>query len=233
MGKLKKSAAIFLTVCAVCGGNAAAQEVYDADYSAALITAMGQGVTPEETVLEGLSGPEVQEVAVDKISYTTEVLTVRANPGTEYQELAMLSKFAQIEVIGVCDNGWSHVIMQDGTEGYVCNEYLSDVVPEGARNIGDSLGVFTITYYCSCSTCCGWWSGGPTASGAYPVADWTVAADPDVLPLGTLVYINGHQYCVEDTGSGVNGYHIDIYVGDHELAVNNGVGYAEVFASKE
>lgn len=232
MRKLKKSAAIIMAVCAVFGGNVSAQEIIDADYSAALITAMGQGVTPEETVLEGLTGPEVQEVAISKISYTTDVLTVRSNPGTEHQELAMLSKFAQIEVIGVCDNGWSHVIMQDGTEGYVSNEFLSDIVPEGAENIGESMGVFTITYYCSCSICCGWWSGGPTASGAYPVADWTVAADPEVLPLGTLIYINGHQYCVEDTGSGVIGNHIDIYVGDHELAVNNGVGYAEVFASR-
>lgn len=232
MRKLKKSAVLLTIACTVIPMNVNAQDVYDADYSAALIAAMGQGMTPEETVLQGMEGTEIQEVAVDKVSYTTDVLTVRENPGIEYQEVAMLSKFSQIEVIGVCDNGWSHVILQDGTAGYVCNEYLSDVVPEGAENIGDSLGVFTITYYCSCDICCGWWSGGPTASGAYPVADWTVAADPEVLPLGTLIYINGHQYCVEDTGSGVDGCHIDIYVGDHQLAVNNGVGYAEIFASK-
>lgn len=146
MRKLKKSAVLLAIACTVIPMNVNAQDVYDADYSAALIAAMGQGMTPEETVLQGMEGTEIQEVAVDKVSYTTDVLTVRENPGIEYQEVAMLSKFSQIEVIGVCDNGWSHVILQDGTAGYVCNEYLSDVVPEGAENIGDSLGVFTITY---------------------------------------------------------------------------------------
>lgn len=232
MKKLIKSAAVCLTVCAMTGMPAAAQEGYDADYSAALITAMGQGITPEENILDGITGEEIQEVAVDKMCYTTEVLTVREQPGTEYEKVGMLSRFAQIEVNGVCDNGWSHVVMEDGTSGYVSNQYLSDVVPEGAEHIGESLGVYTVTYYCSCSICCGWWSGGPTASGAYPTADWTVAADPDVLPLGTRIYMNGHEYCVEDTGSGVEGNHIDVYVDDHELAVNNGIGYAEIFAKK-
>lgn len=223
---------VCLLSCLCFGCFAMASENIDADYSAALLTAMGQGEEPKEKILDQVATQEIKEVWVDKISYTTDVLTVRANPGTEYSELAKLSQYAQVQVVGVCDNGWSHVVMADGTNGYVSNEFLSDVVPEGAANIGDSMGVFTVTYYCSCGICCGWWSGGPTASGAYPVADWTVAADPDVLPLGTRIYINGHEYCVEDTGSGVNGNHVDIYVNDHELAVNNGIGYAEVFASK-
>lgn len=232
MKKLWRGTAICLAICAFTCGSALAEDVIDADYSAALITAMGQGITPEENVLESVKGQTVQEVAVEKVSYTTDVLAVRVSPGTQYQELAKLAKFAQVQVIGVCDNGWSHVLMEDGTSGYVSGEYLSDIVPEGAERIGESLGVFTVTYYCACDICCGWWSGGPTASGAYPVPDWTVAADPDVLPLGTRIYISGHEYCVEDTGSGVKGNHIDIYVTDHELAVNNGVGYAEIFASK-
>lgn len=233
MGKLKMCAAAILALSMAAGVHISAEECIDADYSAALITAMGQGLTPEETVLEGLEGPQVQEVTTDKISYTTDVLTVRTNPGTEYEELSKLSMFSQIQVVGVCDNGWSHVVMQDGTSGYVCNDYLSDVVPEGAENIGESLGIFTVTYYCSCGICCGWWSGSPTASGAYPTPDWTVAADPDVLPLGTRIYMNGHEYCVEDTGSGVEGNHIDVYVTDHQLAVNNGVASAEIFASRQ
>lgn len=231
MRKLMKGVAICLAFCTFAGGSAQAEENIDADYSAALISAMGQGITPEETVLQGVADDIVQEISVEKMSYTTDVLAVRANPGTEYEELAKLAQFTQIEVIGVCDNGWSHVVMQDGTSGYVSGDFLSDVVPSGAEYIGESLGVFTVTYYCSCDICCGWWAGGPTASGAYPVADWTVAADPDVLPLGTRIYISGHEYCVEDTGSGVEGNHIDIYVGDHSLAVDNGVGYTEVFAS--
>lgn len=227
-----KTTAMGLLFCLLLGNLTYAQDIIDADYSAAMISLMGEGMEPQEEILEEMTGQNVQEVAIEKESYTTDVLTVRALPGTEYESLGMLAQYTKVHVTGVCDNGWSRVQMEDGTVGFVSNEFLSDIVPEGAENIGESLGLFTITYYCSCELCCGWWSGGPTASGAYPVADWTVAADPEILPLGTRIYINGHEYCVEDTGSGVHGAHIDIYVNDHSLAVNNGVATAEVFASK-
>ena len=224
---------LFACLMLVSVGPVYAAEMIDADYSAALLSAMSEGGIPQEQPVEEISGQAIQEIAVEKESYTTDVLAVRRLPGTEYDEIAKLAQYAKIHVIGVCSNGWSRVQMEDGQIGYVCGEFLSDIVPLGAENIGESLGVFTVTYYCACEVCCGWWSGGPTASGAYPVADWTVAADPEVLPMGTRIYINGHEYCVEDTGSGVEGNHVDIYVTDHDLAVNNGVGYAEIFASKQ
>ncbi len=226
---------ILLLICLIPGMAAGASdaEYIDADYSAAMLTVMGEGQKPREELLTELGEQNVQEVAIEKQPYTTDVLAVRRLPGTQYEEIGKLAQYARVHVIGVCSNGWSHVQMEDGTDGFVSNEYLSDLVPPGAEDIGESLGLFTVTYYCSCEICCGWWAGGPTASGAYPTADWTIAADPDILPLGTRVYINGHEYCVEDTGSGVHGNHIDIYVADHNLAVDNGVGMTEVFASKK
>ncbi|MDO5540905.1 MAG: 3D domain-containing protein [Eubacteriales bacterium] len=232
MKAFMKTGSIFLIVCLMFVSPVCAEAVIDADYSAAILSVMSEGNVPEEQIVEAVSDQTIQEIAIQKEVYTTDVLAVRKLPGTTYEEIAKLAKYAKVQVIGVCDNGWSRVQMEDGQIGYVCNEFLSDIVPEGAENIGESLGVFTVTYYCACEICCGWWSGSPTASGAYPVADWTVAADPEVLPLGTHIYISGHEYCVEDTGSGVDGQHVDIYVTDHELAVNNGIGYAEVFASK-
>lgn len=232
MKKIERTCSVILLVCLLLTGTVHAVDVIDADYSAALLTVMSEGSVPKEQIIGEITGQTIQEIAIQKMSYTTDVLAVRQLPGTEYPEIAKLARYARIQVIGVCDNGWSRIQMEDGQIGYVCNEFLSDIVPAGAEHIGESLGLFTVTYYCACEICCGWWSGGPTASGVYPVADWTVAADPEVLPMGTHIYINGHEYCVEDTGSGVNGNHIDIYVTDHELAVNNGMGYAEVFASK-
>lgn len=220
-----------LLICLMLGSAVSAEE-FNPDYSAAMLTVMGTGEVPQQQAVEAVEGQTVQEVAISKESYTTDVLTVRMLPGTQYDEVGKLSQFSKVQVIAVCDNGWSKVQMESGQIGYVSNDYLSDIVPAGAENIGESLGIYTITYYCACEICCGPWSGGPTASGAYPVADWTVAADPNVLPLGTHIYINGHEYCVEDTGSGVNGNHIDIYVNDHDLAVNNGIASAEVFAYK-
>lgn len=48
----------------------------------------------------------------------------------------------------------------------------------------------------------------------------TIAADPDVLPIGTVVRIEGldADYVVEDIGGGVNGKHIDLYIADLKRA---------------
>lgn len=222
--------AVSVLGCGLLIGGKNGVSALDADYSGAMLSVMAEGEKPVEMPVNGMV--DVNQVAVSKMSYTTDVLIVRAQPGTSYEQVGLVAKYAQIEVTGVCSNGWSAVQLPSGVCGYVSNEFLSDVVPEGAENIGESLGVFTVTYYCACPICCGSWSGGPTASGAYPTADWTIAADPDVLPLGTRVYMNGHEYCVEDTGSGVDGNHIDVFVTDHDLAVQNGIGSVELFASE-
>lgn len=92
-----------------------------------------------------------------------------------------------------------------------------------------NLGEFRLTAYCSCSICCGKWSGSPTASGAIPKENHTVAVDTSVIPFGTEVIINKKRYVAEDTGSAIKGNRIDIYFEDHQEALEFGVQYAEVF----
>jgi len=67
-----------------------------------------------------------------------------------------------------------------------------------------------------------------TRSGEKPTPYKTIAADPDVLPLGTIVYIpelsdlpNNGYFEVQDTGAKVLGNKIDIYVNDVRLANNS------------
>ena len=54
-------------------------------------------------------------------------------------------------------------------------------------NIAESLGQVVTSGYCNCRICCGVWSGGPTASGAYPTANHTIAVDASnpFVPIGT------------------------------------------------
>jgi 3D (Asp-Asp-Asp) domain-containing protein len=56
------------------------------------------------------------------------------------------------------------------------------------------------------------WTGDMTATGTYP--HWgTVAVDPSVIPLGSIVYIQGlGVFHAEDTGGAVIGQHVDVYV---------------------
>lgn len=64
-----------------------------------------------------------------------------------------------------------------------------------------------------------------TKSGEIPKNYYTIAADPNVLNLGTVVYIpelkdmpNNGFFVVEDTGGKILGNRIDIYVNDVRLA---------------
>ena len=99
-----------------------------------------------------------------------------------------------------------------------------DYVEQSNAQPSSYLGTYKLTAYCNCSTCCGQWAGGPTASGTYPTAGRTIACD---LPFGTQVLINGHIYTVEDRG--VSGNHIDIYFGSHSEALAFGLQYADVY----
>lgn len=93
-----------------------------------------------------------------------------------------------------------------------------------------SLGTYTLYAYCPCPKCCGQWSGGLTASGTVPEEGRTVAADWDVLPAGTELYIEGVGWrVVEDTGAGIDGQALDIYMDSHADALRFGVQEMEVW----
>lgn len=94
-------------------------------------------------------------------------------------------------------------------------------------------GEYIITAYCPCVKCCGIWSEDhptrvgtdyiqKTASGTIPTEGRTIAADISVLPFGTIVVIDGHEFVVEDRGGAINGNRIDIFFESHEAALNWG-----------
>ena len=91
--------------------------------------------------------------------------------------------------------------------------------------VGESLGQVVTSGYCNCSICCGQWSRGPTASGAYPTANHTIAVDASnpFVPMGTKVVMNGVEYVVEDTGNFARyGVQFDVYYGNHASASAHG-----------
>ena len=90
------------------------------------------------------------------------------------------------------------------------------------------LGIFTTTGYCPCESCSGRW-GRLTSTGALACAGHTVAVDPQIIPYGTRLMINGVIYTAEDCGGGVNGNHIDIFYDTHEESRAHGIQAAEVF----
>ena len=91
--------------------------------------------------------------------------------------------------------------------------------------VGQSLGNVVTSGYCNCPICCGIWSGGPTASGAYPTANHTLAVDASnpFVPMGTKVVMNGVEYTVEDTGAFARyGVQFDVFYDSHAAASAHG-----------
>ena len=102
---------------------------------------------------------------------------------------------------------------------------------EGATYIGEA----TITHYCTelYKHACGL-GHGVTASGRPVEAYVSCAVDPNVIPLGSTVildYGDGelHYYRADDTGSGVDGNHVDLAVTYHDEALRLGLKRAKVW----
>jgi 3D (Asp-Asp-Asp) domain-containing protein len=64
---------------------------------------------------------------------------------------------------------------------------------------------------------------GKTASGKMTKEGRTVSADDDLFPFGTVLYIDGvGERIVEDTGSAIKGYKLDLFIEDLKEARNFG-----------
>lgn len=97
-----------------------------------------------------------------------------------------------------------------------------------AANAPRSLGVFRLTAYCPCYKCSEGF-GARTATGRTAQAGRTIAVDPRVIPYGSRVLINGHEYIAEDCGGAIKSNRIDIFFSNHSQARAFGVQYAEIF----
>ena len=92
------------------------------------------------------------------------------------------------------------------------------------------VGDFKYTYYCDerYEHICGY-GYGLTVSGKPTEVGWTVAADTSVLPMGSIIYIEGVGFReVMDVGGAVDGNHIDILMNTHsecydQTLINGGV----------
>lgn len=96
------------------------------------------------------------------------------------------------------------------------------------------LGNFELTWYCPCEKCVGKKKVVRTATGTTPKAQRTIAVDPNKIPLGSIVFIEGYGYFIaEDTGSAIKANRIDIFVNSHKEALQLGKRHANVYLLKE
>ncbi|RHU79599.1 hypothetical protein DXC27_20730 [Ruminococcus sp. OM08-7] len=93
------------------------------------------------------------------------------------------------------------------------------------------VGMCKVTYYCECNIC----SEGLVNSQGKPIgstgevlkANYSIAVDPSVIPLGSDVLIGDKVYKAVDTGGAIKGKRIDVYLGStpsaHKLTARMGL----------
>lgn len=194
----------------------------------------------DNIIIEEKITPEEEK---EIIMYTNTGVHMRDQASLEGKIIDTLYINTEVTTIGE-ENGWTKIKQEDNIY-YIKSEYLSKekteikpvVTSRGStkrtnnaaaaqtksnnNNNSSYLGKYKLTYYCSCSKCCGK-SNGITASGKKAQEGITVASNS--LPLGTKISIDGHIYEVQDRG-GMASNVIDIFVSSHQKALNLGVKY--------
>jgi 3D (Asp-Asp-Asp) domain-containing protein len=88
-------------------------------------------------------------------------------------------------------------------------------------NEGKSLTVTATAYTASCEGCIG-----ITKTGVNLIDnpdEKVIAVDPDVIPLGSKVFVEGYGYATaEDIGGGINGNEIDVFIPSEQDALQWG-----------
>jgi 3D (Asp-Asp-Asp) domain-containing protein len=116
-------------------------------------------------------------------------------------------------------------LQDDIIQDYIINEPAPEQEPE-------YIGTFTVTHYCSCEKCCGK-SDGITFTGTTAEEGKTIAVDPEIIPLGSTVIMDGQEYIAEDIGGAIKGNRLDIFMNSHQAALQAGVVQAEVYVLEE
>ena len=173
------------------------------------------GITISFTIVVGIFNKEETTAHAPEIENVAELETVTE---TEYE--------IETEVFTE-----EYIVIQTQQETEMETEPQTELI---------SLGIFTVTAYCSCEKCCGEWAnkrpldenGNPIvygSSGEQLIADYSIAVDLDLIPYGETIYINDMPYVAHDKGSAIQGKKIDIYMSSHQKALEWGRQTMEVF----
>ncbi len=183
-------------------------------------------------------------------------LVVRQGPGLNYPALLTLREGSRVQVVDgprfdAQLRDW-YLIVYDraGGSGWSSSEFLLAAETNGPdlpdrvlpnrlgvadRGAGSGLpGAVRHTFQARLTA----YTNQPPGNGAHgyltrsgtPVRWGVVAVDPQVIPLGTRLMIEGFDdvFLAEDTGGGIRGSHIDIYFPDYYSAVQFGVQYRTI-----
>lgn len=186
----------------------------------------------DETVLEFSTWRSRVETVIEPIPYPSEyVSTASLSQGVEQLRQKGIAGERHLEymVVYVANEEYTRELMEE-----TIIEPVAQIIDRGIGSVADTLGTLTDTAcpsfhyvrrvvmnasaYTAGFNCTGKHPWHPlygiTASGRR-VEHGIVAVDPNVIPLGTRLYVEGYGFALAaDTGSAIRGYMIDLFMYD-------------------
>lgn len=149
-------------------------------------------------------GFETEYEAADELAYGVEELAQTGKLGWEEYRYRVSSwqgnEYAR-ELLSVERDAPQNKIVRVGTR----REYVDLNLPEGDYRFYQKIRMWATSYDGNCAGC-----SGRTATGT-PVTHGICAVDPQVIPLGSRVYVPGYGVCLAaDTGGSIKGAIIDL-----------------------
>jgi len=112
--------------------------------------------------------------------------------------------------------------VKDKTYNYGTDISFGDAPPSYERKVS---GVRAVSYY---------FDGNPPGTYGLPCTYGTCAVDPDVFPLGSLLYIEGYGYAIaNDVGTSIKGNVVDVYMEQYDQCLMWGAHYVNVYVVDE
>ena len=117
----------------------------------------------------------IEDTSVTMTVSCSSTLLVRSGPGKSYDRLGSVSNGDQVEVTGICSNGWYRISFEK-KEGYVYGDYLVDSKSAGSDDIGGNATAESAETEAD--------------GGADTIKQWFSSLDlPSILPLAIPVVI--------------------------------------------
>ena len=172
----------------------------------------------------------LNEVSTNTIAYDT--LTEEDNTmEVNTTKVKQSGEEGQVEVTYKVTKKNGKEVSREQVSSKVLKEAVTEIVVQGTAKLYASRSGETGTYkdvvYCQATAYTG---GGLTATGSVPTYNpsgiSTISVDPSVIPLGSLVYVDGYGKAIAaDTGGAIQGNIIDVYVNSNNDAINWGRQY--------